>query len=42
VRLEETISLQEGYLERAEQLGERLMEMGGKELVTEAVRAFGR
>lgn len=42
VRLEETVSLQEGYLERAGQLGERLMEMGGRELVAEAVRAFGR
>jgi hydroxymethylbilane synthase len=42
VRLEEKISLQEGYLKRAELLGERLMEMGGRELVAEAVRAFGR
>ena len=42
VRLEETVSLQEGYLERAGQLGGRLMEMGGRELVAEAVRAFGR
>jgi hydroxymethylbilane synthase len=42
VRLEETIPLQEGYLKRAEQLGERLMEMGGRELVAEAVRAIGR
>jgi len=42
VRLDETISLEQSYLQEAEQMGKRLMEMGGRELVTEAVRAFGR
>lgn len=41
VRLEERISLEEDYLARAVDLGERLMRMGGRELVDEAVRFFG-
>ena len=41
VRLEERISLSEDYLARAVDLGERLMRMGGRELVDEAVRFFG-
>jgi hydroxymethylbilane synthase len=42
VRSEEEISLQDGYMQEAEQLGRRLMEMGGRDLVAEAVKAFGR
>lgn len=41
VRLNEAISLDDGYLERSEDLGRRLMEMGGAELVQEAVKAIG-
>ena len=41
VRLEERISLSEDYLALAGDLGERLMRMGGRELVDEAVRFFG-
>ena len=41
VRLEERISLEEDYLALAGDMGERLMRMGGRELVDEAVRFFG-
>ncbi|VVB70856.1 Porphobilinogen deaminase [uncultured archaeon] len=41
VRLDEKISMQEDYLSLAEILGQRLMKMGGKELVEEAVKAVG-
>ncbi len=41
VRLDERISLSEDYLAVAEDMGERLMRMGGRELVDEAVRFFG-
>jgi hydroxymethylbilane synthase len=41
VRVDEIISLDETCLERSADLGRRLMEMGGKELVEEAVKAFG-
>lgn len=41
VRLDEKISLGDGYLDQAEDMGRRLMEMGGRELVLEAVKAFG-
>jgi len=41
VRLEESIPLEEDYLRLAEDIGERLMRMGGRELVDEAVRFFG-
>ena len=42
VRLDENISLQEGNpLSRAEDMGIRLMKMGGRELVDEAVKEFG-
>lgn len=41
VRLDETLSLDDECLLRAEDLGRRLMNMGGKELVEEAVRQFG-
>lgn len=41
VRLEERISLVQNHLAVAEDMGERLMRMGGRELVDEAVRFFG-
>ena len=42
VRVDETISLQEDDpLGRAEDMGRRLMKMGGRELVDEAVKEFG-
>lgn len=41
VRVDEQISLQEDYLELSGNLGQRLMEKGGKELVSEAVKIFG-
>ena len=42
VRVDETISLQEDDpLSRAEDMGRRLMKMGGRELVDEAVKEFG-
>jgi hydroxymethylbilane synthase len=42
VRLDENISLHEDDpLSRAEDMGQRLMKMGGRELVDEAVREFG-
>lgn len=41
VRLEERISLHDDYLALAGDMGERLMRMGGRELVDEAVRFFG-
>jgi hydroxymethylbilane synthase len=41
VRVDEIISLDETSLERSIDLGRRLMDMGGKELVEEAVKAFG-
>ena len=40
VRLDEVIPL-EGHLEAASNLGKRLVDMGGGELVEEAVKAFG-
>jgi hydroxymethylbilane synthase len=42
VRLDEKISLREDDpLSRAEEMGQRLMKMGGRELVDEAVKEFG-
>lgn len=43
VRLDETISLDDGnrYMEAAAMLGRRLLEMGGGDLVDEAVKVFG-
>ena len=41
VRVDESISLDETWMNRSVDLGRRLMEMGGKELVQEAVVAFG-
>ena len=42
VRVDEIISLQEDDpLSRAEDMGRRLMKMGGRELVDEAVKEFG-
>jgi len=42
VRLDENISLQDDDpLSRAEDMGQRLMKMGGRELVDEAVKEFG-
>lgn len=41
VRLDEKISLQDDPLRRAEDMGQRLMNMGGRELVDEAVKEFG-
>ena len=42
VRLDENISLHEDDpLSRAEDMGHRLMKMGGRELVDEAVKEFG-
>jgi hydroxymethylbilane synthase len=42
VRVDENISLDEGDpLSRAEEMGRRLMMMGGRELVEEAVKEFG-
>jgi hydroxymethylbilane synthase len=41
VRLDEKISLHDDPLSRAEDMGRRLMIMGGRELVDEAVKEFG-
>jgi len=41
VRLDEEIPLDDEALGRAEDLGQRLMKMGGRELVDEAVKQFG-
>ena len=41
VRLDEEIDLDERSLARAENMGQRLMNMGGRELVDEAVKKFG-
>jgi hydroxymethylbilane synthase len=41
VRVDEIISLDETCMERSVDLGRRLMDIGGKELVEEAVVAFG-
>lgn len=41
VRLDEMIPIDESGLSRAEDLGRRLMKMGGRELVEEAVKEFG-
>ena len=41
VRVDESISVDETCMDRSVDLGTRLMEMGGKELVEEAVKAFG-
>ncbi len=41
VRVDDLISLEEDYLGLAEDMGQRLMEMGGRELVEEAVKVFG-
>jgi hydroxymethylbilane synthase len=41
VRLDEKISLQDDPLGRAGDMGQRLMNMGGRELVDEAVKEFG-
>ena len=41
VRVDEKISLKEDYLSRAADMGQRLMTMGGRELVDEAVKVFG-
>ncbi len=41
VRVNELISLEDDYLSLAADMGQRLMEMGGRELVEEAVKVFG-
>ncbi len=41
VRLVESISLEDNYLDKATELGRKLMNQGGKELVDEAVKAVG-
>ncbi|MDM7912086.1 MAG: hydroxymethylbilane synthase [Methanotrichaceae archaeon] len=41
VRVDETIPIVDGYEELAANLGRKLLEMGGGELVDEAVKAFG-
>lgn len=41
VRIDESIPTTIGYIQKAQDLGRRLLEMGGGELVDEAVRAFG-
>jgi hydroxymethylbilane synthase len=41
VRLDEKIALEGDFLAAAADMGQRLMKMGGKELVEEAVKAFG-
>lgn len=41
VRVNELISLEDDYLSLAAVMGQRLMEMGGRELVEEAVKVFG-
>lgn len=41
VRLDESMPIVEGYIEKASDLGQRLVKMGGGELVDEAVKAFG-
>jgi len=41
VRLDEEIDLTSDALSRAEDMGQRLMKMGGRELVDEAVKEFG-
>jgi hypothetical protein len=39
--VDETISLENDYLCLAADIGQRLMRMGGRELVEEAVKVFG-
>jgi hydroxymethylbilane synthase len=41
VRIDEIIVLEEDFMDRACNIGRNLMEMGGRELVNEAVNAFG-
>ncbi|MCJ7445111.1 MAG: hydroxymethylbilane synthase [Methanotrichaceae archaeon] len=41
VRIDEMIALEEGFLDNAYNLGRKLIEIGGKELVDEAVKTFG-
>jgi len=41
VRLDEMISIDEDRLSRAEDIGQRLIKMGGRELIEEAVKEFG-
>lgn len=41
VRVDETIPIVDGYMETSAGLGRRLLEMGGGDLVDEAVKAFG-
>jgi hydroxymethylbilane synthase len=41
VRLDESIPIEDGYIRKASDLGRRLVDKGGGELVEEAVRAFG-
>jgi len=41
VRVDETIPIVDGYMEASAGLGRRLLEMGGGDLVDEAVKAFG-
>jgi hydroxymethylbilane synthase len=41
VRVDETISLENDYLCLAADIGKKLMRMGGRELVEEAVKVFG-
>ena len=41
VRLDEEVELDDRSLARAEDMGQRLMNMGGRELVDEAVKKFG-
>jgi hypothetical protein len=37
----ELISIEDDYLSLAADMGQRLMKMGGRELVEEAVKVFG-
>ncbi len=41
VRIDEVISIEDGLMDNAYDLGRKLMDMGGEELVAEAVRIFG-
>jgi hydroxymethylbilane synthase len=41
VRIDEVIEIEDGFTDKAYSLGRKLMEMGGEELVAEAVSAFG-
>ena len=41
VRVNELISIEDDYLSLAADMGQKLMKMGGRELVEEAVKVFG-